>query len=185
MRTIQTERLVLRNFGPGDAQALFEYMHKPVAACFFDEALPNMEAAQADVAKRSGDDGQIAVCLKDGDMLIGDLFAHSEREDVPGWDSVSVGWNFNPAFAGRGYAYEAAQALFAHLFGQPRIRRLYAYVEDHNSSSERLCEKLGMRKEGVFVEYVTFGDDEAGQPIYENTMQYAILRREWEASLRG
>ena len=36
-----------------------------------------------------------------------------------------------------------------------------------------------MRREGVFVEYVSFTKDDAGNPIYENTMQYAILRREW------
>ncbi len=181
MNPIETERLVLRNFRAGDAQALFDYMHKPVAGCFLDEALPDMGAARTDVETRSGDDSRIAVCLKESDTLIGDLFAHSEKEEVAEWDSVSVGWNFNPAFAGRGYAFEAAQALFASLFAQPGIRRLYAYVEDHNTSSVRLCEKLGMRKEGVFVEYVTFGNDESGRPIYENTMQYALLRREWAA----
>lgn len=37
-----------------------------------------------------------------------------------------------------------------------------------------------MRQEGLFREYVTFENDEAGDPIYENTMQYAILRREWD-----
>lgn len=45
--------------------------------------------------------------------------------------------------------------------------------------SQRLCEKLGMRREGVFVEFISFTRDEDGSPIYENTVQYAILRREW------
>tara|TARA_R110002020_G_scaffold98736_9_gene234819 strand:+ start:8343 stop:8474 length:132 start_codon:yes stop_codon:yes gene_type:complete len=36
-----------------------------------------------------------------------------------------------------------------------------------------------MRREGLFIEFVSFTKDEAGNPIYENTMQYAILRREW------
>lgn len=36
-----------------------------------------------------------------------------------------------------------------------------------------------MRREGVFIEFVSFIKDDAGNPIYENTMQYAILRREW------
>lgn len=183
MTPIETERLVLRNFRAGDARALFAYMHKPIAGCFLAEALADLDAARAEVARRSGDDGQIAVCLKEDGTLIGDLFAHSDREETAEWDSVSVGWNFNPGFAGRGFAFEAARALFAHLFAQPGIRRLYAYVEDHNTSSQRLCERLGMRKEGVFMEYVTFGNDASGQPIYENTMQYALLRREWAASL--
>ena len=58
------------------------------------------------------------------------------------------------------------------------IRRIYAYVEDYNLSSQRLCEKLGMRREGLFKEFVSFVNDEDGVPIYENTMQYAILKKE-------
>ncbi len=59
------------------------------------------------------------------------------------------------------------------------IRRIYAYVEDYNLSSQRLCEKLGMRREGLFKEFVSFVNDEDGVPIYENTMQYVMLKKEW------
>lgn len=107
--------------------------------------------------------------------MVGDLFTTPED------DTYSVGWNFNPAFGGRGFAFEAAQALFIHLFERLNARRLYAYVEDHNTRSQRLCERLGMRQEGLFIEFVSFGNDETGAPIYENTMQYALLRREWDA----
>ena len=58
-------------------------------------------------------------------------------------------------------------------------RRIYAYVEDYNLSSQRLCEKLGMRREGLFKVFVSFVNDEDGVPIYENTMQYAMLKKEW------
>ena len=47
-------------------------------------------------------------------------------------------------------------------------------------ASQKLCEKLGMRREGLFMEFVSFVKDEDGNPIYENTYQYAILKREWE-----
>ncbi|WP_210208268.1 GNAT family N-acetyltransferase [Rhodoplanes roseus] len=56
-----------------------------------------------------------------------------------------------------------------------------AYVEEGNLASQRLCERLGMRREGLFVEFVSFTTDDDGAPVYENTMQYAILRREWGA----
>ena len=36
-----------------------------------------------------------------------------------------------------------------------------------------------MRREGLFKEFVSFVNDEDGVPIYENTMQYAILKKEW------
>lgn len=173
MQAIQTERLLLRPFAPRDAQDLFEYLHQPVASCFLSLALTDVNDARREVAQRGADGKSIAVCLRASGKLIGDLFAEPEG------DTFSVGWNFNPAWGGQGYAHEAASALFAHLFTQRAARRLYAYVEDTNTSSQRLCEKLGMRLEGVFKEFVTFKNDESGAPVYENTLQYALLRREW------
>ena len=55
-------------------------------------------------------------------------------------------------------------------------------VEEGNLPSRRLCERLGMRLEGRFVEFVSFSRDENGTPVYENTLVYAVLKREWEHS---
>lgn len=107
--------------------------------------------------------------------------AHWRPVADPEDDTFSVGWNFNPGFGGRGYAFEAASALFRHLFAEQAARRLYAYVEETNASSRRLCEKLGMRQEGLFREFISFRNDDSGAPVYENTMQFALLRREWLA----
>ncbi|WP_454723882.1 MULTISPECIES: GNAT family N-acetyltransferase [Cupriavidus] len=175
METIETDRLIVRRFTPRDAADLFEYLHEPVASCFLSLALADMNDAEREAAERSTDDKSLAVCLRASGKLIGDLFAEPEG------DTFSVGWNFNPGFGGKGYAYEAAAALFTHLFEKRAARRLYAYVEDTNTSSRRLCEKLGMRQEGVFKEFVSFRNDDGGAPIYENTMQYALLRREWRS----
>lgn len=177
MPVIESERLILRPFQEGDAADLFAYLESPTATCFLSLKLADLAAAEAEVRKRAGDEGSLAICLKESGQLIGDLFGGSGDNDEDG--TAAVGWNLNPQFGGRGYAFEAAQALFDHLFGKQGFRRLYAYVEDHNTPSQRLCEKLGMRREGVFIEYVSFTSDDAGNPIYENTMQYAILRREW------
>tara|TARA_R110002020_G_scaffold59676_2_gene162593 strand:- start:437 stop:1003 length:567 start_codon:yes stop_codon:yes gene_type:complete len=185
MKTLQTDRLVLRNFAASDAAALFDYLQTPTASCFFSLRLADLKAAQEEAVKRAGGDEYIAVCLRDTGQLIGDLFVHADdahhhdaqADDRP--DTFSVGWNFNPRFGGQGYAFEAARALCADLFAHQGARRIYAYVEDHNAASRRLCQKLGMREEGLFREFVSFQRDSAGHPIYENTLQYAILRHEW------
>lgn len=78
------------------------------------------------------------------------------------------------------YAFEAARAFFDYLFSQKGARRIYAYTEDYNLSSQRLCEKLGMRREGVFLKFISFVTNPDGTPRYENTVQYAILQREWD-----
>lgn len=186
VKTIKTDRLIIRNFRLGDAEALFAYLEQPAVSCFFSLKLSDIKAAEAEALRRSAGDEYLAVSLKETDDLIGDIFVHpdpigpedGEQSKQP--DTISIGWNFNLRFGGQGYAFEAAQAMFAELFANQNVRRIYAYVEEDNISSRRLCEKLGMRKEGLFLEYVSFQNDQAGNPIYENTMQFAILKHEWE-----
>lgn len=176
MDTIRTERLILRNFRPGDAPDLLAYLRAPRASCFLALKLADLAAAQAEATARAGSDETMAVCLASTGRVIGDVFAMPEPPDT-----YSVGWNFNAEFSGAGFATEAARALFAHLFTMKQARRLYAYVEEDNVSSRRLCVRLGMRPEGVFREFISFREDERGMPVYENTLQYALLRKEWQA----
>ncbi|UXN72761.1 GNAT family N-acetyltransferase [Devosia sp. A8/3-2] len=87
------------------------------------------------------------------------MFAHADpkwpdnEDEATGPDTVSVGWNFNQRFGGKGYAFEAAYALSADLFANRGAQRKYVYVEDHNARSRRLCRRLGMREEGLFCEF--------------------------------
>lgn len=170
-----TDRLTLRRFADSDGPALFAYLHRPNASCFALMAVADEAAAEAEARKRAKGDEYVAVCQTGTDELIGDLFAVREG------DTVSVGWHFNPVHAGAGYAFEAAWALFDGLFGRRGVRRIYAYVEDSNVRSQRLCERLGMRREGLFLDFVSFINDAEGHPIFENTFQYAMLSREWRA----
>lgn len=174
MDNIETERLRLRSFRADDAEGLLAYLHEPRARCFLSLRLDDIAAAEAEALRRASSDEAVAIALRGSDRVIGDLFAMPEEPDT-----FSVGWNLNADHAGCGFALEAAGALFRHLFEQKGARRLYAYVEVDNAPSQRLCEKLGMRVEGTFVEFVTFTAGPDGMPLYEDTMQYAILRREW------
>ena len=147
----------------------------PRVNCFVSEKIKTIEEATKKALEKSNDDSFIAICLKDHDRIIGELFYEYEEPDT-----YSIGWNIGSEYEGKGYAKESANALFEHLFLEKLARRVYAYVEDDNYRSQRLCEKLGMRKEGCFMEFISFINYPGGTPKYENTMQYAILRKEWE-----
>ena len=41
--------------------------------------------------------------------------------------------------------YEATSLFFDYLFNDKHARRIYAYTEEDNIASKKLCEKLGMR----------------------------------------
>lgn len=175
MKPITTNRLILRNFTASDAQGILGYLYEPRVNCFLSEKITTQEEALSDAEKKSKDDSYVAVCLKEDNSLIGELFCCYEKPDT-----YSVGWNFNAQYEGKGYAGESAKALLQYLFTEKGARRLYAYAEDDNYRSQKLCEKLGMRKEGCFLEFISFTNYENGTPKYENTFQYALLKKEWE-----
>ncbi|XOI98273.1 GNAT family N-acetyltransferase [Paenibacillus polymyxa] len=184
MQILKTNRLILRNFTVTDAAGLLEYTANPRVNCFMEQRISTLEDAVTEVAKRNSDDSHIAVCLKDSNELIGELFGMREDRDSDtdkdsNSDTYSIGWNFNGRYEGKGYASESANAFIENLFMEQGIRRLYAYVEDDNFRSQKLCEKLGMRREGLFLEFISFVKNEDGTPKYENTYQYALLKKEW------
>ena len=170
-----SDRLVLRPFESKDAAGLFEIFSHPRARCFADDRLDTMEEAVADVERRGANTLEFAVCLKDYDAIIGVMFAAKEEPDT-----YSVGWQLNARYEGKGYASEAARAFFSLLFAGMGARRIYAYVEADNVRSQNLCKRLGMRREGMFIEFISFVSNTDGTQKFENTGIYAILKKEWE-----
>lgn len=178
---IKTERLCLRPFLESDAQDLFEYLSEPMVNCFACMKIGSIDEAKKEALKRMKEDLYFAVCLKETGKVIGEMFAHPEEKDHhDNNDTFSLCWMLNKEYHGKGYGFEAAKAFVDFLFEAKDARRLYAYTEDYNVASQKVCEKLGMRREGLFKEFISFACDADGNPIYENTYQYAILKKEWK-----
>lgn len=184
--TIETKRLILRPFQENDAADLLDYLEKPAVNCFASMKLNSLEEAKAAAKERAKEtEYYFAIVLKQTGKVIGEIDAYPETgephpDEHASGDTFSPCWMLNKEYQGKGYAYEAAHAFFDYLFSQKGARRIYAYTEDYNIASQRLCEKLGMRREGLFIEFVSFVKNPDGTPKYENTMQYAILKREWK-----
>ena len=189
MSTIETKRLVLRPFRESDAADVLEYLSGPLPHCFADLKINTLDEARAEMVKRSTDPEYcFAIVLKDSGKVIGEIEAEPStyappmlrsRETAPPQDTFSPSLILNAAYHGKGFAYEATYALFDYLFMQKGVRRIFSYVDDYNVRSQHLCEKLGLRREGLFTEFVSFVKDAGGNPVYENTLQYAILKEEW------
>lgn len=181
---IETERLLLRPFLEKDAADVLEYLRKPAVNCFASMKLDSLEEAKEEMKKRAREtEYYFAIVLKETGKVIGEIDAYPERGEphdtsLP-FDTFSPCWMLNEVYQGKDYAYEAAHAFFDYLFRKKGARRIYAYTEDDNLPSQHLCEKLGMRREGLFMEFVSFVNNPDGSPRYENTVQYAILKKEW------
>ena len=192
MSEIETKRLLLRPFRESDAADVLEYLSGPLPHCFDALKIDTIEEARAEVVNR-GEDTEycFAIVLKETGRVIGEIDAlpsdykppmlRSRETPPPPPDTFTPSLILNAAHQGRGYAYEATYALFDYLFGRKAARRIYTYVDDYNARSQHLCERLGMRREGLFRSFVSFVKDADGNPVFENTLQYAMLKQEWMA----
>lgn len=93
--------------------------------------------------------------------------------------TAEIGWILLPDAQGRGYAAEAARLLLDFCFEQLELHRVYAELDPRNTASVALCERLGMRHEGHFVEDMFLKGE------WTDTGRYAVLEREWLARPGG
>ncbi len=118
---------------------------------------------------------QIAVALKASDELIGDVAIHL-REQEP-YQAV-IGYTLSQSYQGKGYATEAVTGLLRYAFEELGLHRVMASVYAENTRSIKLLERVGMRREGYYLQSSWFQDK---QWVDEAT--YAILRDDWVKQL--
>ena len=193
MSIIETERLLLRPFRESDAADVLEYLSGPLPHCFAALRLDTPDEVRAELSKRAEDTEYcFAIVLKETGRVIGEIEAEpsnyrppmlcsKETPPPPPPDTFSPSLILNAAYQGRGFAYESTCALFDYLFTRKGVRRVFTYVDGYNARSQHLCEKIGLRREAQFREFVSFVSDAEGNPVYEDTFQYAILKKEWMA----
>ncbi|PVE98046.1 MULTISPECIES: GNAT family N-acetyltransferase [unclassified Microbacterium] len=175
---VRTERLLLRPIAPGDAAAMHVYKSDPDAVRY----VPYEPLSLAEVEERIGttwsrtrfaEPGD-AVCLaveeQETGALLGDvvLFWRSETDRAG-----EVGYIFDPRFAGRGYATEAVDALLALGFDGLGLHRIAARIDDRNTPSVGVVERLGFRREARLVESEWFKGE------WTTMLVYAQLEDEW------
>jgi ribosomal-protein-alanine N-acetyltransferase len=80
------------------------------------------------------------------DPLEGTLVGDSGFKGKPADGVVELGYSTAGPYRGRGFAFEAAQALVGWAFSQPGIEKVVAETEPDNAHSIRVLEKLGMRQ---------------------------------------
>lgn len=150
---VRTERLVLRRLADGDLPRIFAYRSQPEVSQWIGAAATDIET----LAERF-DDGSIAVIVEHDGQLIGDLMvklqdAYAQREVVEQATGAEaeLGWTFDPAHHGRGFATEAIRAVLGICFDDLALHRVVAICFAANEPSWRLMERIGMRREAHHV----------------------------------
>lgn len=152
---IETDRLILREIKPDDADYIFEIYSDTEAMKYFgretfksvDDAFLWINKIHDDFKNKEGI--RWGITLKDTGRYIGSggiwriIKDHFRGE---------IGYELNPKYWNRGLMYEALMPMIDFAFGKMNLHSIEANTDPENSASVRLLEKTGFVKEGHFKE---------------------------------
>ena len=146
---IETSRLRIRRLAPADAPFIVSLLNDPAFLRYIgDRNVRSVADAVAYIA-----DGPAASHARFGfgldavETLGGEsmgICGLLRREEL---DAPDLGFAFLPAFRGRGFAREAAEAVLDDAAGRLAVRRVLAVVQADNDASIGLLGRLGFRFE--------------------------------------
>jgi RimJ/RimL family protein N-acetyltransferase len=181
---LETARLVLRPFEPGDLEELFAFHSLPEVARFLYWEARDLEQVRGVLEAKAGqtaleEEGQVlalAVVGREEGVVVGEVSLHwLSRRHRQG----EIGFVFHPAYQGRGLATEAAGVVLRLGFEGLGLHRVAGRCDALNVASARLMERLGMRREAHFVHNEIF------KGSWGDELVYAMLEDEWRSRVSG
>lgn len=145
---IETERLRLRGWEPGDREAYADIMVDPQVGGWLggpfrrEQAYERIERFQTSLAQDGL--GRLAIERKSDRRLIGHcgLAFAPDIEEVRG--GLEIGWALAPDVWGLGYAVEAAKAVIADGFARQAATEILAFTATTNLRSQAVMQRLDM-----------------------------------------
>ena len=149
--TIETERLLLRPFAVSDAADVYEYLHEPAVNCFASMRLASLEAAKAEMEKRSTETEYcFAIVLKETGEVIGCVgYLPASAANLPlAEDQAEVGYWVARPYWNQGICTEALRLVVDHCFREKGFTALWGDFFTDNPASGRVMEKCGFTPTG-------------------------------------
>lgn len=178
---LTTNRLLLRQIRPADAEALFAtlsdqevvklYGHLPHQS--LDDTHELIRQIQARYARREAI--RWGITLKGEDTVIGSCSFHHFGE---GFHHTETGYELNRAFWRQGIMGEAVSAILTYGFSELGLHRIEAIIDITNEASKALLLKLGFTYEGNLRQRYYMHDR------FEDEYYFGLLSDEWRERLR-
>jgi RimJ/RimL family protein N-acetyltransferase len=174
---IESERLILRRFKDSDLAPFMAYRNDPEVAKYQDWDSCEEQEARAFIreagAARVGVPGEwfgFAIESKETGALLGDCALRVDEHEPY---RAEIGFTLAREHQGRGFASEAVSRLLEYAFDTLGLHRVVAIADCRNAPSVALLERVGMRREGHFLENLWFKGGWADEYLY------AVLKEEW------
>lgn len=175
--TLETDRLILRDFREDDWQAVNEWAADP-AVLKYEPSGPETELETKDHIKKilarqkeqPRVSYQFAIINKPEEKLIGHIGITKKSIESK---EAEIGYILNHKYWNQGYMTEAACGVVKFGFSQLGLHRITASCDPGNTGSYRVMEKAGMQREGCLREHEFWKGD------WRDSLLYAILEQEW------
>ena len=180
MIPLETKRLILRKYTENDFSAVHSYGSCRENLIYMLWG-PNNEEQTREYINRSIERTEenpiknyiYAVVLKETNKLIGGCEIALLSDYY-----AEIGWILHRDYWKQGYGTEMGKALLRFGFDELKLHRIIARCDYENIGSYRVMEKLGMRREGLFLEGRP--PHKRSEKKYGDELLYAILKDEWE-----
>jgi RimJ/RimL family protein N-acetyltransferase len=181
LRELTTERLDLRRFRPDDLDELaMVFENREVWQFPYGRAFTREETSDfLDAQIQEWDDCGFGCWIareKTGSRVIGYVGISVPMFLPQILPAVEVGWRFDPAVWGMGYASEGARAALAESFDRLGLEEICSVPQADNPVSTRVCDRIGMRFERELAIPANARRGELTALLYKMT------RAEWRAN---
>lgn len=140
---LETERMAVRDFTMADLDDLQEILGDEETMAYSEPAYTRERTAEFLQHLCVEKKGAVAAVLKATGRVIGYILFHQVNGGV-----YEMGWFFNRACWGHGYAMEACKAVMGYAFDERNAHKIFAETIDAGKSVS-LMKKLGMKPEGI------------------------------------
>ena len=165
---LETQRLLLRELQPSDAEAAFQFYSDPDVMRYYDVPMTRLEDVREAIAehrRRYENDAAMrwAITLKGEDTVIGTCgYWRDSTPDDSCW-YATMSYVLAQPYWNQGIVTEALRAIIRYGFDHYRLHRIEAHAVIANPASLRVLRKLGFQEEGHlrerFFEHGRFHDE--------------------------
>jgi RimJ/RimL family protein N-acetyltransferase len=177
--SMKTKRLTLREFQDADLAAVHDYAQDLETTKYLEWGPNTLKETTVFLNESLGFQKEqprvtfdMAITVDQDKKLIGacsvTILDKKKRISALGYVLNSKAW-------GQGYATEAANALAKFAFEELGMDKILATCDAMNTASERVMQKIGMRKESKLAK------DKFIKGMYRDTLVYSLDQATWTA----
>ena len=179
MKTLETDRLILRSLNQADAEKIEELAGDyDVAKTTLNIPHPYPKGSAKSFIEHSlqvvekGELYTYAIVKKKTERLIGIIHINL----TPAHERGELGYWIGKPYWGKGYGTEAARAIISFGFETLDLNKIHATAMTSNPGSWRIMEKLGMAHEGTLKQHMVRWEK------YFDVAYYGILKGDYRTS---